>query len=52
MAAGYGWVVLHPTMLVLDNDSQKHIAAISDVLGSPSEQEGALVWSLRGVEQR
>lgn len=45
-AAGYGWVVLHPDLLVQARDRQTHAAAVSQLLGSPREIEGALVWEI------
>lgn len=43
---GYGWVVLHPGLLVRAADRQTHVQAVSAVLGPPTEQGGALVWPL------
>ncbi len=44
--AGYGWVVLHPDLLVLPQDRPHHVSAVSRQLGPPREVEGALVWEI------
>ena len=44
--SGFDWVVLHPELLLDESTALKHRRALESQLGSPTEVQGRLVWSL------
>lgn len=45
-AQGYGWVVLHPSLLARVELEERHRDALDPVLGRPRSMGGALVWQI------
>lgn len=46
---GFGWVVLHPSLLQEPGWKATHVRELTALLGPPAEVEGRLLWRLPGA---